>query len=374
MISASAMGLIFPNTHEAGVPELVAHRTMASIPFGGRYRMIDFVLSGMANAGIENVGLLTQKNYQSLMDHLGNGREWDLSRKRGGLVIFPPYARDGNELYSSRIEALASVIDYLSSRREELVVMSDSNHAFNLNFKDLLDAHRQSGADVTVLYHRAEVPKGLQRDNVTFVFDGAGRATEIRINDFVGGVRNLSMNLFVLGRTFLIELVKECMVRGDKRFEADYLAPNLGKVKVHGYEFTGYCAHIYNMQSYFAESLRLIDPESLAALFPQERAIYTKVRDEAPVRYAIDSRVHCSLVADGCIIEGEIENCVIFRGVRIGKGAKLKNCVVMQSSWIQPGAVMENVITDKNVIIGESQQLRGAPHFPVFIAKNCVVV
>lgn len=374
MINARALGIIFPNLHDKHIPELVGHRAMGSIPFAGRYRMIDFCLSGMATAGIQSIGVLAKKNYQSLMDHLGTGREWDLSSKRGGLVLFPPYARDGVEMYSGRIEALASILDFLSGRREELVVMCDCDIAYNLDFKKLINTHRASGADITAVYHKAPILDGMEKENLAYGLNEEGCLSEIRINEYKKGTHNLGMNIFVIGREYLINVVREATVRNHKSFTNDYLAQNLHMVKVKGYEFTGYTARIYNMQSYYRESLRLLDYANVQALFPTDRPIYTKVRDEAPVRYAMGSVVHNSLVADGCIVEGEVENCVLFRGVRVGKGSRLKNCVVMQGSSIEPDVLMEQVVTDKDVRVCTGQRLTGAASFPVFIAKGCTVV
>lgn len=374
MITSRALGIIFPNLHDDSLPELVGHRAMGSLPFAGRYRMIDFCLSGMASAGIQNVGVIARQNYQSLMDHLGNGREWDLTRKRGGLFIFPPFARDGSEVYRGRIQALASVMPYLERWPEELVVLSDCNIAMNLDYRALLAAHRESGADVTVVYDKAAVRPGMEKDNFAFALNEEGRVTGIRINEYKKGVHNLSMNVFVIGRELLINVVREATARGDNGFVKDYLAKNLKRIQVHGHEFTGHRARIYNMQSYFEESLRLLDMKNLAGLFPPRRPIQTKVRDEAPVRYAIGAVSKNSLVADGCIIEGTVENSVLFRGVRVGKGSHLKNCVVMQGTGIGANVAMENVITDKNVTIGDGQSLRGAESFPVYIAKGCTVL
>ncbi len=374
MISASALGIIYPNLHDHTLPGRVPRRTIASTPFAGRYRLIDFYLSGMSRAGMQNIGVVARKNYQSLMDHLGKGREWDLSRKLGGLVIFPPYGRDGIDVYKGRIEALASVMDYLERLKEELVVMCDCDVAFNMDYTHLIASHRASGADVTVVYEKGQLLDGMQRDNVALCLDDTGRVTEMRINEYKKGAQNLGLNVYVVGRAFLIALVREAMVRGDKRFEEDVLSRSLAVMKVHGYEFTGYSARIYDMRSYFRESLRLLEPGSLDGLFPPDMPVYTKVRDEAPVRYAIGAHVVESLVADGCIIEGEVERCVLFRGVRVGKGARLKNCVVMQGSVISEGVTMENVVTDKDVHVGADQRLRGAANFPVYIAKGSRVL
>ena len=372
-MTGSAMGIIFPNIHDESIPELVGHRTMASSPFGGRYRMIDFTLSCFSNAGIRNIGVIVRKNYQSLMGHLGNGREWDLVSKRGGLIIFPPFGRESNTEYRGRIQGLASVMQYLEERTEKLVVMSDSNHAFNLDISALLAAHTASGADITAVYEKSLIKEGMREDNFTFSLDGEGFVNEVRINDYRKGFQNVSMDLYVIGRELLISMVREAMVRGQTKFIADLVAPNLKLYKVLGYEYAGYRARIFDMRSYFEENLRLIDPANLAALFPEKRPILTKVHDEAPVRHAIGSRVEQSILADGCIIEGEVNHSVLFRGVRVGKGATVKNCVIMQGAHIEAGARLENVVADKNVVVRAGQSLTGAANFPVYIGKNSSV-
>ena len=341
MVNINALGIIFPNTYDELVPQLVKHRTMASVPFGGRYRMIDFTLSGMVNAGIENVTVIAKKNYHSLMDHLGSGREWDLVRKRGGLNIVPPYAQSQSKVYHGRVEALYSIV--------------------------------KSGANVTMVYERAEIAKPITTDNYTFTMDDAGRVTEIRWNDYRMGVQNLSMGVIVMDREELIAMVKDAAVQNRMYLERDILGPSLKILHVQGYEYSGYRARIYDIKSYFDENMRLLCPENVAQLFPTERPVYTKVRDEAPVRYAMDCQVHRCIVADGCIIEGEVENCVLFRGVKVSKGAKVKNCVLMQGTTVEPGVTLDYIVTDKNVTITADKHLRGNESFPVYVEKNTVV-
>lgn len=370
MISTNVMGIIFPNAHDQNIPEIVGHRTMASVPFGGRYRMIDFCLSSMSDAGIENIGVIVRKNYQSLMDHLGNGREWDLSRKRGGLTIFPPYAREGSKVYSGRIEGLHSVMDYLLHQKEELVLMSDCDIACNIDFAPLIAEHRKSGAEVTLVYEKTTIPETMRGDNITFMLDQHSNITSLRSNDYMPGEQNLSMNICLIGRNLLIDIVKDAVVRGYTRFERDFLARNLHLLKVRGYEFTGYRSRIFDMRSYFDENMRLLNPCNLEQLFPEERPVHTKVRDGAPVRYGMNASISNCLVADGCIVEGHVENSVLFRGVHVGRGTVLKNCIIMQGSIIQNDVQMEYVVTDKNVTVCSGQNLRGAASFPVFIAKG----
>ena len=368
----SALGVIFANTYDNLVPELVAERTMASIPFGGRYRMIDFVLSSMANSGIDNVSIIVRRNYHSLMDHLGSGREWDLTRKRGGLNVFPPYAERSVKVYSGRVDALASILSWIGSQKEKYVVLSDACIAFNLDFNKLIEEHIASGADVTMLYNRAEIPEGARNDNYTVQVKD-GRVTELLSNDYRPGQQNLAMNIYILERETLIQLIRDASVRGLVYFERDILARNLSLLNVHAVEYTGYAARISDMKSYFDENMRLLEGDNVDQLFDPANPIYTKIRDDNPTRYITGSKVKNSLLADGCVIEGTVENSVLFRGCQVKKGAVVRNSVLMQDSVVEANTSVEYVVTDKNVHITEGKQLCGTDSFPVFVAKNHTV-
>ena len=370
--NANALGVIFANSYDNLVPELVAERTMGSIPFAGRYRMIDFVLSNMANAGIDNVSVIVRKNYHSLMDHLGSGREWDLTRKRGGLNIVPPFAERSVKLYSGRVDALASVLSWLQAQKERYVILSDTNVAMNFDFNKLIDAHVASGADVTMVYNRSEIPDGARNDNYTIRIDN-GRVTELLSNDYRPGVQNLSLNLYIIERESLIQLIRDAAVRGLVYFERDILARNLNLLNVQAYECDGYAARIADMKSYFDENMRLLEPGNVDKLFDPANPIYTKIRDDNPTRYLEGSKVKNSLLADGCVIEGTVENSVLFRGCQIKKGAVVKNCVLMQDTVVEEGCTVEYVVSDKNVHITSGKQLTGTDSFPVFVAKGHTV-
>ena len=369
--NVNALGVIFANTYDNLVPELVAERSMASIPFGGRYRLIDFTLSSMANAGIDNVSVIVRKNYHSLMDHLGAGREWDLTRKRGGLNIVPPFAERSVKLYSGRVDALDSILNWLEAQKERYVILSDSYIAMNFDFGSLIDAHVASGADVTMVYNRAPIPEGARSDNYTIRIDETGRVQEILSNDYRMGEQNLAMNIYVIERESLIHLIHDASVRGLVYFERDILARNLSLLNVQAIPYTGYLARIGDRKSYFDESMRLLNPDNVAALFC--RPVYTKIRDDAPTRYAMDSHVRDCMVADGCIIEGEVEDSILFRGVKIKKGAKVKHCVLMQGTVVESGAEIEYIVTDKNVKITADKKLSGTDSFPVYVAKGHTV-
>ncbi len=373
--NVNALGIVFPNIYDKLVSELTSERLMASIPFGSRYRMIDFVLSSMVNCGINNVAILVRENYFSLLDHLGSGREWDLTRKNGGLNIFPPFAQKSMGVNGGRIEALASILRFLQSQKEKYVVMCDTHIAMNFDFKALIDAHIASGADVTAAYTREELPENALKSETTsgdsyFSFDLEGdRITKININSKKTGVQNYGMNIYVMEREQLIDTIHTAFVSGGVYFERDVLVPRIEELKICGYEYTGYISRISSLKGYFDENMKLLDDQNLEQLF-SGNSIYTKIRDDNPTRYIGDAKASNVMVADGCVIEGEIENSILFRGVKVGKGAKVKNCILMQDTEIKAGANLEYVITDKKVTVTEDKEVKGTDTFPVFVAKR----
>jgi glucose-1-phosphate adenylyltransferase len=373
---SSALGIIFPNIYDKLVPELTTERLMASIQFGGRYRMVDFILSSMTNSGIDNIAILVRENYFSLTDHLGSGREWDLTRKNGGLTIFPPFAQKSMGVYAGRIEAVASIIAFLKSQDEKYVVLSDSHLAINFDFKKLIKAHQDTEADITMVYTKDTIPENAKAVDdfsrgryYSFEVADDGRIEKININPKNDGVVNLSCNIYVMEREFLIEKVTEASLAGGVSFERDIFIPNIKDLKIMGYEFDGYVARICGMKSYFDENMKLLDDKNLDALFSGS-PIYTKIRDDNPTRYIGDAKAENVLVADGCIIEGTVENSILFRGVKVAKGAVVKNCILMQDTVIEEGADVEYVITDKKVTVSKDKELKGTDTFPVFVAKR----
>ena len=375
---ADALGIIFPNSYDSLVPDLVSERLMASIPFASRYRMCDFMISSMVHCGIDNISILVRKNYHSLLDHLGNGREWDLARKNGGLNIVPPFAQKQIKVFSGRIEALESIRGYLMKQTEKYVILSDANMAVNFDFNTLLDAHIKSGADVTMVYRKQEIPQSLIRQSTAGMdlYYALGingdRVSKIYINPKESGEMNFSLNIYVVERELLMRMVDEAYLHGDVYFVRDILEKKIDQMDVRGFCYDGYVAHIHDMNSYFEENMRLLKEENLNALFSGNQ-IYTKIRDDNPTRYINGAKAKNVMVADGCVIEGEVENSVLFRGVKIGKGATVKNCVLMQDTVIEDNASVEYVITDKNVTISEGKSLTGNDTFQVYVAKGQVV-
>ena len=369
------MGLIFSNMHEQKVRELTARRCMGSIPVGGRYRLIDFVLSGFTNAGLENVGVVTKNNYQSLMGHLGGGREWDLSRKRGGLIILPPFGdAQTTGVYRDRIEALANIMGYIKSMAEKYVVMADCDMMANIDYNDFVRAHIESRADMTVMYKSMHLgEQSSPRQVSTFILDSNDNVRDMLVHPDIKGDHNVYINNIIINKDLLIRVVNECYSRSQLNFDIDVLQAGIGKYKINAYGFEGHVGRLDDMKTYYNENLALLDPKVREALFPKDRPIYTKVKDDAPVRYGLNADVSNSLIADGCIIEGEVKNSVIFRRVRVAKGARIENSIIMQGSRVGENCNLQYVICDKNVTVHDSRVIIGFDTYPVYISKGSAV-
>jgi len=369
------MGIIYTGDSNISLQELTLKRSVAALPFGGRYRVIDFILSNMINSGVINIGLITQNNYHSLMDHLGSGKQWDLDRKKGGLFILPPYvSHDNTGWYRGEIEALHSNMSYIRRSPQKYIIISGSSMICNLTYDDALEFHKENNADITVIYK--EDKKASQEDlskHTIIRTDNDNRIWDIEVKPNVPMSDKISMEMYIIEKRLFEYLVEESVARGLYDFNKDILIKNLGKLNILGYPYDGYLAKIDSVQSYFKHNMELFDAENFYELFHHAGPIYTKVKDEVPAKYGDNSKVENSLVADGCIIDGQVENCVLFRGVKIAEGALVKNSVIMQDVEIQEKAFIENVILDKEVIIRKGKRLIGQECYPVVIRKKTVI-
>ncbi len=366
----NTLGIVFSNMHDETLGELTERRTTGSIPFGGRYRLIDFTLSNMVNSGISEVGIITKSNYQSLMDHLGSGRDWDLARKRGGLCILPPFGHSATGMYRGRLEAIVGIMSYIKYSNAQYVVMSDSDTVANIDFSDLLDQHMKTGADITLVYKRERLNNDYPKDTTVFSLDENNMVSDVLVNPFVDGEQNIYINIAVMSKELLERLANEGMSRNNTSFVNFVLQGKSSSLKIMGYHFDKYSSEITSMKAYFKTSMELLNEDVRMQLFPKDRPVYTKVRDEVPVKYGLSSKVKNSLIADGCIIDGTVENSIIFRGVKIEKGAVVKNSIIMQSGIIGENSKLDYVVTDKDVIVNHERHLSGSQMYPVFISKG----
>ena len=369
----NVLGLVFANMHDTTLGDMTKNRTMGSVMFGGRYRLIDFPLSNMVNSGISEVGVITKSNYQSLLDHLGSAREWDLARKKGGLYILPPFGNVESTLYRGRIEALYGAMSFIKHSRAKYVVLSDCDVVTNIDYKPIVAAHIESGADITAVAHTGVYSSDEIKTSTVLNVDADKNVTSVLINPDISGTCTTSLNVFVMSMDFLIETVNDAMARGNVSFERNVLQEKCRELKIKVYEYDNYFSKLNSPESYFKSNMALLDPENARKLFVPKRSIYTKVSDNAPVKYDLDSKVSNSLIADGCIIEGEVENSVLFRGVKVGKGAKVKNCILMQGTVVGDNAELNYLITDKNVSICENHILTSSPQYPMYVGKGASV-
>ncbi len=372
-------GLIFSNIHDSVIPELTGVRTMASVPFGCRYRLIDFPLSNMVNSGITKIGIIAHNNYQSLLDHLGTGKDWDLARRSGGIKILPPFVTayeggSGAKLYTTRLEALMGVTNFINKCNEEYLVLSDCDGICNIDLSKVIDEHIKNKADITIvtrkLHNDEENVEGLT--SITAGDDNV--VTDI--SAYVPGVtgKEISTNMIVVGRTFILGALREAQAHGYRHFFKDIVARRLGTIKVFRYLYEDTYILISSLESYFTNSMRLLETDVRNGLFGDDKMpIYTKLRNSAPTRYADGAKVINSYVADGCTIEGTVENSIIFRGVKVGKGTVVKNCVLLQDTFTGNNVSLNCVITDKNTVICDGRVLSGHTTMPFFVPKGVIV-
>ncbi len=370
MLNRSTIGIIFANMHDSAVSELTTDRSMASLPFFGRYRLVDTYLSSLADAGVETVGIITKSNYQSLMDHIGNARDWDLAR-RNGVTILPPYAyssSDGVGAYHGRVEALYGVKKYLEERDGKYVILMDADHVCHPDFNALVSEHEASGADITMVCRTPDTDAESIANSVMARADENGRVTEMLFNISEEGFLQ-SMNLFIANKDVLLDLINKSMARNQVFFEKDVLARHLDTLNVRMSVYQGYVRRVSSLKRYYDVTLEMASPANMDALI-DGRPVRTRVHDFPPVRYGVDCVVKNSVVSDGSIIDGTVEGSVLSRRVIVEKGAVVRNSILMADTVVEEGAVLEGVITDKRVTASAGTKIVGSADYPVYIKKG----
>lgn len=376
----SVAGIIFSNIHDSNIADLTRLRTMASVPFGCRYRLIDFTLSNMVNSGITNVYVITHYNYHSLMDHIGSGKDWDLARARGGIKILPPFisafANNVNVLYKTRLEALKSINHAISNIKDDYVVLSDCDVICNIDLNEIISDHINSGADMTIAVKRMYLTPDSARINIIYKTDENGTIHDVESYPAnFEGEADVSLNIVFMSRRYLQTMVLDAIAHDYVSMNRDIIARNVRHSYFRVYRYDGYFAVISSMQDYFKHSMELISDASVRReLFGvKNRPIYTKIRNSAPTRYIGDASVRNSLVADGCVIEGRVENSILFRGVRIGKNTTVKNSILFQDTYTGENVSLNCVLTDKDVVIRDNVNLSGHTSMPIYVEKGRMI-
>ncbi len=368
----NVLGIVFSNSYDSCLKDLTARRTMGSMLFGARYRLIDFVLSNFVNSGISKVGVVTNNHFRSLMDHVGNGRPWDLSRKVDGLYLLPPFNPSQTEHDSANeIEVLNRIKDFIVGTKSEYVLLSDCNFVCNIDLSKVFDFHTEKDADITIVYKNGNLP--ALENTMTLTLDENQKVSAVAIDPQNKENVNFSTNIILIRKALLQSLIADAVSIGQTNFEKDIIQKNVGHLKIYGYETTGWGIAIDSVQKYFEANMALLNKDSRKDLFNKDRPVYTKVRNDMPVRYGTKSVVDNSLIADGCIIEGTVKNSVIFRGVTVAKGAVVENSIIMQDSHISENAKLNCVIMDKNSVITPNKHLSGDQSYPFIVGKNIVI-
>lgn len=362
-------GIIFAYGSVNELGELVKTRTAASLPFCGRYRLIDFALSSMMNAGIHDVGVIMQRDYQSLLDHIGSGKDWDMGRRIGGLRMLPPFGLPEYHRgdYTGTIEALNAVSTYVRELRAKYIVMVQGNVAANLDLKAAMRQHIKSGAEITAICTERTPEYRHHR----YVVDADGFARRMIFNQTTGGEGLASLEAYIISKELLITMMDACAAANHYHFHRDAIAAYLengGKVNV--YLHPGYARRIMSLDTYFDASMDMLKPECRAEMFPPERPVRTKSHEDVSTYYGEEAFATNSLVSDGCIIEGEVKNCVLSSDVRIAPGAKIENCILMRGAKIGEGVILNSVIADKYASVSAFRTLMGSEKLPIVIPKN----
>ena len=369
-------GIIFSELYAGELGTFTYDRNMAAIPFGGRYRLVDFVLSNMVNSGITNVGVLATQHYHSLMDHLNNAQQYDLNRKNGGLQLLPPFATENVGANNrGKLDDLRNALDYLETiTTTPYVLLADAYVVCNIDYRPALEAHIASGCDITMLATLEEEPS---EENYVSVMraDAGHRVTSYALDCAAKPGDYASMGHMIISRELLINVIRDYTSRGIYDFLRDFIQHefNRGRLTINLYEIDTKVLRIRDVNEYFQSSLAILDDEVSSALFRGDRPIHTRVTDEVPAYYGLEAQVDRAIIADGCFVDGSVENCVLSRGVKICKGAKVKNCVIMQGSVVGEGASLENVVVDKWVTVTNGAQLKGLVSNPVVIRKGVTV-
>ena len=366
------MGIVFASNIENKLNELTIRRTPASLPFCGRYRLIDFTLSNFVNGGITSIGILTKNNYNSLMEHIRMGRDWDLNRKNSGIAMFPPYAHNqSKEMYKDKIEAIYGIFNYLIKTKEEYVIITDSNIVANIDYEDVYNYHIKNGADITMLTYESK-PTSLRR--IVVDADNDMRVKDMYISTVSENSKKLlGLNIYLMRKDLLKSLIENAFARGQTDFEKEVLFKKLGQLKIIAYKCNGYAEIIDDIKSYYRESMNLLDYNLRKDLFYKYGKIMTKVKDSIPTTYGDKANVSNSLIADGCTINGTVENSILFRGVKVDEGSVIKNSIIMENGYVMSNVNISYAILDKHVTVQEGRNISGYETYPVVIVKDKIV-
>lgn len=372
MNGQKVLGIIFSNSNDESLAKLTEMRTMGSVPFCARYRLIDFPLSAMVRNGMTQVGIVTKSNFKSLMDHIGTGKPWDLARKNGGMFLLPPFNQEARDRDQIVLDSLYNNREFIRQSNQEYVLLSSTNTVTNVDLSDMFDFIEKNQADAVILTAKGKKPN-IKDTLVITATDSDGRITDAVLDEQADEEVLYSTNVILIKKYILETAIDNAYSRNKHHFIKDIIMERLDTLKIYSYSPDVFTYTIDSLQSYFDMSMSMLDSDVRKKLFSPSRPVYTKVRDDMPVVYGPNAKITNSLVADGCIVEGTVENSILFRGVKVKPGAVVKNSIIMQDSTISANASVEYLIADKNVFIKEKVDMKGAANYPICISKNSII-
>lgn len=352
---------------------LTNHRPIAAIPFLGRYRVIDFIISNMSNSGIKNVGVFIQEKPRPLTEHLETGKWWELDGKKDGLFIFYPYYNSVNSLYTTEIKTFKENIDFISNSEGEYVVIASSYMICNVDFNEAVESHKKSGSDITIMYKHVDNARQDFLDCDVIDMDEHGRMTRLSTNKGEKEDRDISMEVYIMNKSVLLKLIEDAANLSALYSLREIIAYVCNDLYIDTFRYDGYLICINDLMSYYRHSMELLDLNTRKQLFKEDSPIYTVVKDNPPARYSKEAVVKNSLVANGAIIEGTVENSIIARGVKIGKGAVIKNSILMSRCEVSDNAHLDSVVADKNTKFLKIKDVYGSTSQPIVFEKNSIV-
>lgn len=365
-----ALGMISTNYRLNRTERLAESRPISATPFGGRYRLLDFSMSNLVNAGIRTVGVILPYNMRPLLDHIAAGKAWNLDRHSGGLYMLPAVT----PALKARVQKFCAKdfwanIEFLTVEDSEIVVITDGNHVANVDLQSIIASHESCGCQVTLVYKKGFKTHELVETKL--VLDETGQVRDIKrsVDEDTSSLGNTFADIFIFDRELLVELLTTTTGLEFKDL-MDLIKYNLHKLVARGYEFTGYMSEIFTVSDYHSVSMDLLEPEIKSQLFDGPNKIITKIKDSPPTKYRDNARVRCAMISNGCRVDGEVENSVVFRNVNLKKNCYVNNCVLMQSCTIGENCILENVVLDKGIHLPDNTVLKAQGETPLYVPKG----
>ena len=373
-MAVSAAGIIFSSLNNNTLSRLTEDRTVAAIPFACRYRLIDFCLSNMVNSNISNINIVANYNYRSLVEHIGSGKDWDLARRSGGINIISPFQTAHSSsvnIFSTHMEALKNMKEYIDEFKEDYVVMSDSDFILNIDYKDVIKSHDESGAGITFVTKLLS-PDYTSKTVKMMISSVGGKVTDISMNSSYNSKNPfLALNIFVMKTTYLRKMIEEANAHSQNSLTS-MLLTNFKRDNYRTYCYNDFVACVSSFLDYYKYSIELVKNEKAreALLWRKEAPIFTRVHNSSPSSHKEGAEVINSMIADECVIEGKVINSVIFRGVYVSRGAKVENSVLFHGTYVGKNAELNCIVTDKDVHINDGVKLSGNENMPFYIQKK----